>query len=235
MNKTLIIASILLLNFTAFSQSNRNDFDIQFRKITIEQQGASSKTYAEYKNLKGSPYVNETFAMGKIYNETEVLLSNVKLRYNAYSDEIEINNSKTGNVNDYGALYKDPNLFIKINKHVYVFVPFENSISMGNYFEILSENKSFDLFKKTTVKFIGPTYAVTSYDNNKPAEFKHKQVYFLVDQLGNFYELPSKKNKLLKFLSKDHKEVKLFAKNNSLNLNKEKDLIRLVSYYNTKV
>ena len=204
------------------------------RQINIEQRGITGKSYEEYKNLKGSPYVNEVFILGKIYNDDEVILSNIKLRYNAYSNEIEINNSSSGNKDEYGALNKDPNVYIKINQNVYVFVPFENSNSNGSYFEILSEGKSFDLYKKTTVKFISPTFAKTSYENNKPAEFKHKHVYFLVNKNGDFFELPSKKNKLIKFLSKDHEHVKEFAKKSRLNPNDEKDLIRLVSFYNTK-
>jgi len=217
-----------------FAQANKSEFNLGLRQMSIEQQRSTfGLTESEFKSLKGSPYVNEEFISSKIYKGKEVIFYDLHLRYNAFSNEIEIRNSEINNKITYGALIKNSNEIIKISNKVYVFVPFENSNVKGKYFEILSEQKLFDLYKKTTVKFYHPVDAITSYDKNKPAEFKHFYTYFLVDKKGSFYELPSNKNKLLKVLSKENKKVKDFAKKYKLNLDKDKDLIRLVSYYNS--
>ncbi len=234
MKKIFASTLFLLLTITLFSQANRSEFNLGLRQINIEQQQSTyGLTENEYKNLKGSPYVNEEFILSKIYNEKEVIFDNLYLRYNAFSDEIEIRNSQTNDKITYGALIKNSNEYINIFNKVYVFVHFGKSNVKGNYFEILSEQKMFDLYKKTTVKFYHPVDAITSYDKDKPAEFKYFHTYYLVDKPGNFTELPSNKNKLLKLLSKENKKVKDFAKKYKLNLDKDKDLIRLVSYYNS--
>ena len=234
MKKLLVSILLLLLTNSLFSQAYNNEFDLNLRQINIEQQRSIfGLTEDEFKNLKGSPYVNKEFLLGKIYKGKEVAFDDIYLRYNAFSDEIEIRNSEVNGEIKYGALFKNSNELIKIYNQNYVFVPFENSNAKGNYFEILSEQKLFDLYKKISVKFHSPVYAKTTYDKNKPAEFKQTHTYYLVDKKGSFFELPSNKSKLLKFLSKENKKVKDFAKINKLNLDKEKDLIRLVSYYNT--
>lgn len=230
MKKLLVFTLFILLTNNLFSQANRSEFNLGMRQISIEQQ---QNTFGGYKNLKGSPYINEEFLLGEIYTENEIIFNNLQLRYNALSDEIEIKNSEINNKVNYGALKRESNKYIKILNKVYVFVPFENSISQGHYFEILSPQKSFDLYKKTTVKFYQPVEAVTSYDKSKPAEFKQTHTYYLVDKKGSFYELPAKKGKLFKVLSNENKKVKDFAKKNNLKLDNEKDLIRLISYYNS--
>lgn len=231
-----LLASILFLLFTNifFSQANRGQFNIGIRQIDlVHQQKSFGLSEGEYKNLKGSPYVNEEFLLGKIYNENEVIFDNLQLRYNAFSDEIEIRNSEKGKKLDYGAIKRNSDEFIKIFNTVYVFVAFESSKIPGHYYEVLSTQKAFDLYKKTKVIFHPPIDAVTSYDKNRPAEFKQTNTYYLVDKKGKFYELPSNKNKLLKALSKENIKVKEYAKRNKMNLTKEKDLIQLVSYYNS--
>jgi len=234
MKKLLISTLFLFLTITLFSQANRSEFNLGLRQINIEQeQSTLGLTKGEYKNLKGSPYVNEKFVLSKIYKGKEVTFNDIHLRYNAFSDEIEIRNSEINSKITYGALIKNSKQTIKIFNTTYVFVSYENSNIKGNYFEVLSEQKLFDLYKKTTVKFYQPVEAKTSYDKNKPAEFKHFHTYYLVDKKKSFNELPSNKNKLLKVLSKENKKVKDFAKKNKLNLDKDKDLIRLVSYYNS--
>lgn len=229
MKKLFLSILILLLTNTLFSQAHRGEYNLGMRQINIQQHNA----YSGFKNLKGSPYANEEFLLGKIYNGEELAFDNIYLRYNALSDEIEIRNSEKNDKLKYGAISKNTEEIIKIYNQVYVYVPFENSNENGNYFEILSEQNTFDLYKKTTVKFYPPVDAITSYDKSKPAEFKQTNTYYLVDKKGSFYELPSKKNKILKVLSKENKKVKDFAKNNHLNLDEDKDLIRLVAYYNT--
>ncbi len=230
MKKLLLLSLSLLLTNNLFSQANRSEYNLGLRQMNIEQQ---QNTFGEYKNLKGSPYDNEKFLPGKIYTEKEIIFNNLHLRYNAFSDEIEIKNSEINNKTNYGAIKRDSNVYIKILNKVYVFVPFDNSNTLGHYFEILSPQKSFDLYKKTTVKFYQPVEAVTSYDKSKPAEFKQTNIYYLVDKKGSFFELPSKKSKLFKVLSKENNKVKDYVKNNNLKLENEKDLIRLVSYYNS--
>ena len=234
----LLIAFLIFFTTTGslFSQAYNNEYNIGKRIIDIqEKKEAYGLTEDEFKNLKGSPYINEEFVTGNLYNGQEVVAKNIYLRYNAYSDEIEIKRSKHSSDNDYGALLREPEVFVKISDKLYVLIPYEKSNEEGHYFEILSEGKAFDLYKKTDVEYSPPKEAKTSYDRNKPAEFKQFHSYYLVGKNGSFYELPNSKTKIIKLMSKEEKSVKDYVNKNKLDLNKENDLIKLVTYLNSVI
>ena len=234
MIKTLLILSISMFSITGLSQANNAAYNLATRQIDIEQkQEAFGLTEDEFNNIEGSPYANEEFLSGTIFQDNKPVYTNVLLRYNIFSDEIEIKTSANDDEDSYGALIKDSEDFVKIFNDIYVFVPFEGSIENGNYFTVVSEEIVFNLYKKTEVHYSAPFKARTSYERDKPASFKKKIYYYLVSKNGSFYELPASKSKIIKVMSKKEKEIKTFIKRNKTNLKAEKDLIKLVKYYNT--
>ncbi len=233
-----IITLLLFFCTTApmLAQAYNNEYNIGIRVLGVQEKNeAFGLTEDQFKNLKGSPYSNEEFLLGSIYNGKELATNNVYVRYNAFSDEIEIKKSKHSSNDEYGALLREPEVFVKILNQIYVFIPFEQSNEKGHYFEILSEGKVYDLYKKTDAEYSPPKAAKTSYDRDKPAEFKQIKTYYIVGKNGSFYELPNSKNKIIKLLSKDIKEVKSHVNKNRLDLDNEKDLIKLLDFYNSSM
>lgn len=55
----------------------------------------------------------------------------------------------------------------------------------------------------------------------------------MVSKDGRFYELPNSKSKIIKVMNKKKDQVKAYIKTASLDFKKEKDLIKLVKYYNS--
>ncbi|MCW8980627.1 hypothetical protein [Altibacter sp.] len=232
MKKNISILLLSLFSLVCFSQTEGAYYQLQVKKIDVEQLNAAfGITDADLANIEGSPYSNENFLPGNIYKSDKVVAANKLMRYNAFADEIETKTNS--NDTEYGALIKDPNVFVKIVNDLYVFIPFEDSVDEGHYFQIISEEKVFDLYKKTDVTYVPPFFAKTSYETSKPAKFDKEVTYYLVDKNGVFYELPSNKNKLIKVMSSHDKEIKNFIRMNRTDLDEEKDLIRLVSYYNS--
>jgi hypothetical protein len=225
---------LCLLSISVFAQANNAAYNMETRQLDITQQRAAfGLSEDDYNNIEGSPYANEEFLPGNIYQDNQLVYNNILLRYNIFSDEIEIKNSGDAKEDSFGALVKNPEAFVKILNTIYVFVPLEGSNEKGNYFTVVSEESVFDLYKKTQVSYKAPFKASTSYERDRPGTFEKKNSYFLVSKVGTFYELPSNKSKVIKAMGKKEKEVKAFIKKNKTNLKSEEDIIKLVKHYNS--
>tara|TARA_R100001369_G_scaffold92598_1_gene138633 strand:- start:1532 stop:2233 length:702 start_codon:yes stop_codon:yes gene_type:complete len=230
--KKFILPLIFLFGTIGASAQEQALYELQNKKIDSEQRYASFNiSKEEFESMDGSPYANETFIQGNIYKGNELANKNVLLRYNAFADEIEI--KKNEQAETYNALIKDPDVYVKIFQDIYVFVPYKGSKEKGGYFNIVKEGNQFDLYKKTKVTYKEPTFAKTSYQSDKPAKWVDTVTYYLVGKDGSFYELPTRKSKVLDVMSKKKKEVKRYIKEQDIDLDKEQDLAKLVGYFNS--
>lgn len=207
---------------------------LESKNIDIQQQEAfSGLTEDEFNNIQGSPYASEVFFSGSVYQNDKLVSRNLLLRYNAYSDEVEIKNGE--GKGDYGAMFKNSETYAKIREDVYIFVEKDGSSNNGHYFNIVTAGEFFDLYKRTVATFRVPYKGKTSYDTDKPGKFIQTETYYLVSKRGTFYELPTRKSKILKVMSTKEKELKSYIKKNKLDISKEMDLSKLVDYYNSIV
>ncbi len=232
MKRIITTAVFTLMTITLFSQQRQSSYTSVFdRSIDINQKSlAFGLTEAEFDAIKDDAYANPSFISGKIFQEDQLIKDKVEMRYNAFADEIEI--KKNASDEGYGALIKDPNIFVKIFKDIYVFVPYEGSNEKGGYFNVLSDGKTYDLYKKTKAEFKEPRKAKTTYERDFPPSFTKTNTYYLV-QNGTFLEMPSSKSKVLKMMDSKKNEVKNFIKQNDIDLDKERDLIKLVTYFDS--
>ncbi len=208
-----------------------NMYDLYLRTIDIDQKSQSfGLTEAEYNGIKDEAYLNPNFMVGNIYQDDKLLKSGVPMRYNAYADEIEIKNHASQE--NYGALMKDPSIYVKIEKDIYVFIPYNGSNEKGGYFNILADGKSYDLYKKTTAVFLEPETANTSYEKRTPPSFEKTTKYYLV-QNGKFLEMPTTKSKVLKVMDSKKKEVKDYISENNLDVDNESDLTKVFIYFDS--
>jgi hypothetical protein len=205
-----------------------------FAQVTVEvpaeyvnnQATASS---IDVKNYKGSPYLDETFVLGKIlFNNAKNIPA--RLRYNAYSDEFEFYDR-----NKISALLKLDNTKIVLGDKLFVLKKIDdNGIIRKGYFQELVKKGSIKLYKKLYKKFMEAKKATSSYGADKPARFETKFDYFIErnDNLG-LRKLNLKKKEIIKTLQDKDTAIKKFIKSNSLKLSREPDLIKLFTYYNT--
>lgn len=218
-------------NAAGSSGGANSNFDFLLRNIDMNEKAlAFGLTEAAFNAIKNEAYLNSTFLVGNIYQDDKLLKTKVPMRYNAYADEIEIKSHVSEE--KYGALMKDPSIYVKINNDNYVFVPYEDSNEKGGYFNVLTDGKTYDLYKKTTAKFIEPQTAKTSYQRDSPPSFDKITKYYLVKD-GTFYELPTNKSKVLKVMDSKKNEVKTYISDNNLDVDKEADLIKVVAYFDT--
>lgn len=231
MKKILLTGVFAFATFAGFSQSDQAMFELHTANIDLEQKWESfGMGEAEFNAIKDEAYANPNFLEGSIFQGEKLARSSVPMRYNAFADEIEIKKNPTDKT--YGALIKDPDVFVKLGQDLYVFIPFQGSNEKGGYFNVLSDGKTYDLYKKTTSIFQEPKKAETSYRKDTPPSFIKSVKYYLVEN-GTFLEMPSSKSKVLKMMDSKKSEIKSYIKTNRLDLDKEEDLIKIVSYFDS--
>jgi len=228
----LLVVSILIFGSTNAQQySENNSQNSEKSSVTIEEYLTSAKKITQ--EFKGSPFINETFVAGALLNNNEVLISNIFLRYNAFQDEFQVKKSMNAAETNLEAIRKTQDVYIKIANDIYTYKIPDATQGIGGYYQNLLEGNTFDLFKKNSKKFIEGADSVNKMTGNHAARIVDESFYYLVNSDGKFMEIPSSKRKRIDAIggSKTN-ELKKFIKNNKLNINKEEDLIKIISHIN---
>ncbi len=235
--KKLLILSIGLLFLSTDFQAQEGNLLASYMNYFRQMQTDKTTKFEEFDLEKieyiGSPYVNKNFERGNIYLNSKLIVEEVPLRYNAFADEMEFKESLNDLDEDSKALTKSPEVDIEIGNTLYVFVPYQGGIEKGGYFEALVRGEKYDLFKKYNKKFSEGRKAQTSMTKDMPAKFTDNPVYYLVSDEGVFYELPTKKRAFSKVFLKKENEINDYIKDNKLDIKNEKDLIKIINYFNS--
>lgn len=228
-----LILCVLTLN-TAIAQFDAAMFvsDVFLLDTYIKRQN-KDVNFKDTKSYKGTPYNNPNYLFGNIYKEGKLLAEKIAIRYNAVADEMEVKQNITDSDDDAKVLTKSQDIYVKIMDAIYVFVPYQGGIEKGGYFQVTFEGNNIALYKKHIKDFIPEKKATSSITKTLPAIFKDKPVFYLVTKKGAFYQMPKSRIKKLKVFGEKLKEMKDFTKQNDLDLNNEKELLRAVKYYDT--
>ena len=222
---TSIIALFYSVNINAQSEFNETDIDSYISQRSVE-------VYLEA-DFTGTPYKDKMFKNGTILKNGVPLAKNIGLRYNASKDLFEVKKSSVLKDDQAKVLKSSSDLFIIIDNENYVFLaPNENNSTQG-YFLIDYKSDKTSLFKKIKKEYIPEQKAYTSLASNIAANYKEKLSLYLYTNDGLLIELPGSKSKRLKAFGDKSKDIKLFVKENKINLNKETGLIEVIKYYDT--
>jgi len=222
---TSIIALFYSVNINAQSEFNETDIDSYISQRSVE-------VYLEA-DFTGTPYKDKMFKNGTILKNGIPLAKNIGLRYNASKDLFEVKKSSVLKDDQAKVLKSSSDLLIKIGNENYVFLaPNENNTTQG-YFLIDYKSDKTSLFKKIKKEYIPEQKAYTSLASNIAANYKEKLSLYLYTNDGLLIELPGSKSKRLKAFGDKSKDIKLFVKENKINLNKEAGLIEVIKYYDT--
>ncbi len=221
----LCITSLTSVNLTAQSVYKDTDIDKYISTVQIPKNNEI--------DLVGTPYANEEFQKGIAVKNGLTIARNIGLRYNANKDIFEIKKTFVLTDDQARLLKKTNEITLKINNNDFVFItPNANSKAHG-YFVILHKGEKISLYKKIKKEFIPGQKAYSSMTKAVPPTYKEKIIYYIADKEGVLSELPYSKKKKMEALSNSPKELKTFAKENKINVNKEKDLIKLAEFVNT--
>jgi hypothetical protein len=198
-----------------------NDANLRNPEIMILR-----NTRLSYDQISGKPYLADTFEVSRVYLKDKTSLE-MKLRYDIYSDEMEIRNKTQAY---YLVKNRIDSILLKDLKFVYTEYAGNSKNSMA-YFIVITEGKNTLLLKKR-VEFFDQDKA-KPYADTRPARFETKaDLYYFKKGKDPAVQLSS-----LKAFRKDFPDLYLksqsFIQTEKISFKKQDDLIRLVNYLNS--
>jgi hypothetical protein len=185
-------------------------------------------------HFTGSAYENKEFVAGSIFKKDQILASNVLLRYNAFRDEIEVKSDASGPDASAKVMVRNPDIYVKLMNKMIVFSGNKEGIDRPGYFMVVAEGNKVDLYKKIKKEFIEGSVSMSSLTRDIPSTYKEKEIFYMVDKTtGAYVEFPSSKNAKFNLFKDKKKQVKNYASQEGLNVNKESALKKVILYYDT--
>lgn len=180
--------------------------------------------------LVGSPYYNENFVLGTIFDLKTKADEPYYLKYNIAEDYIEV--KKTVDSKELLELQKDKDSYCVIDglKIRYFEVSDQKGNDMSGFFVVLSEGKKSTFLKKLKKNYTEARPAENSYQPAKPARYSDASDYYFLNK-NTITKTKLKKKKILEIVN-GNKDALSKVKTEKLNLSKEKDVITLIDYYN---
>ncbi|WP_310377942.1 hypothetical protein [Flavobacterium sp.] len=239
--KKLIAKIIILSGFylNGYSQEERkkdfgrriNDVSLKNDKVDINNRFLRfdvNPVVKNYRDIKGSPYIFDTFILGKIIGINQELM----LRYNAFSDEIEIQKNETEN----DALLKD-NLFdvvlINFEKYKLRLLNYINSKgeAVYGYLVELSNQNEVSLLRRDKIILENEKVPKTTFEPYYPAKFtKLKSEFYIETKDKRIIQMPKNKKELETLFPMKKEEITNHLKNSSFSLKDEKSLIEISKF-----
>jgi len=219
----LFVFSDFFLIAQQYDYINRplRDFQDNYRFVN---QGNESAVNAK---IEGTPYFNSNLVNGEIYTQESERFTDVPMRYNAYSDEIEFKMPD-------GALcvFSDPEKIfqVKLNEEILVYTDyvFENAVKSGFLFSMY-EGKS-KLYQRR-YKVLNPEVPSNGIINAIPARYADKPIEYYL-QVGNkIAQRINTKKDLIKLYDDHTSEVEKYMKEENVKINDPDDLKKVLTYY----
>jgi hypothetical protein len=189
-----------------------------------------NKRFLTEADITGSPYLSKEYQLGYVLTGKNVRYTDVPLRYNIYTDEIEFKNADGQALAiDFPGNIKE----VKIGHDLFIYHLYQadKKLLKAGYFRLLNRGKAQGLVKYRMIfKEAEPAAA---YKDPQPPKFERKPPVFYVS-LNKKPAVPIKNLKGLLSVLKDHKkEIESFVRKQKIKVRREGDLKRLLAYYNS--
>ncbi|SHI63892.1 hypothetical protein [Flavobacterium haoranii] len=173
------------------------------------------------KNIKGSNYLFEKWEnFANIYSDNGNVFRITNLNYNIKSKKLEakISNDSVFQFNTEGISK------VRIMNSTFKLIDSE-------FMKELMTGK-VGLYIKYSLKTKDAVFNPLTHDELTPEEIIKVENY-LIQVEGKSFDIKLKKGDILKFLKDKEKEVKDFVKRNKLSFSNEKDVVKILGYYNS--
>lgn len=181
-------------------------------------------------DIEGSAYLTEEFVNGVVVLDNGVKYVNIPLRYNIYNEEIEFKNRKgqVFNINNPEYIQE-----LTIGESKFIYCAYKSKKESKKLFaEIMAEGQ-VSLLKHHQLKLLPPQQAQIHKEAQLPKLVKIPSQYLLRTPDGTIHFFKNEKE-LLKILKDKSEKIISLIDQEKLSVNKEKDLITIVEFYNGK-
>jgi hypothetical protein len=186
-------------------------------------------------NIRGSYYFKEDFKKSRVIYFGEELDGEIYLRYNAYTDEMEIWKGEPGQKNIEEILLKSAKVDCEIDGEYYKLLPYRskvNNFPLIGYLVVLTQSSKYKLYLQRKKVFMDATQARTSLEQSLPARFTDDITLYY--SIGDETPLPLRKSKsgLAKVFKGQEKELKEYLKRENNRLKTNEDYKNVFEYFN---
>ena len=181
-------------------------------------------------NISGSQYFDLDFKPARLSYFGKEINNAGFMRYNGFSDEIEITDS--GNVeNSELILLKSDKVVPIINNEIFEYLPFrinESNTKIG-YLVKIYEGTRIKLYLRKNKQFMEAKIARTSLENSFPPRYVDNiETYISIE--GDTPEVLKNSKKAFLDLFNNRSDIKKFIKNEKIKFNKTESIIKVVEY-----
>ena len=238
-----VLLLLLVLSECMFSQEvvgEPNQYESTWRNLQVVRDilnNQDNSNSIDFKDIKGSPYYNHQFKKSKFFVGNK-LFGVFNLRYNIYSDEIEvIDDNQLKNI---GTNKLDLKAFLRLDNskaiidgqviELYNYKDDKSIISKG-YFIELNKNKKYTLLQRKRCVLTPAKKAPTFNQASRAAKFNIYNDYYLLTS-GDRYpkKIQLKKNSILEMFPDKKYLLKTYIKNKKLKIKKSEDLADIINY-----
>lgn len=214
--KSLALTIVSLLAFVAGWCQNAN-FSMDVSQLRAE---------TTYFPIQGSPYYDDTYRLGEVYFRGERF--KLFFRFNALKDRVELKDRTTRLFHMQKDAILEPTFGGKTYKYIYYY----DSDELKRGYLVPLVRGPVTLYYKPKKEFVQAKPPENGYHAFRAPEYKDVSAYYL--QFDKELPKPVKLSRrdLLQKLNGNVKDLDKYIQVQELNLREEKDVIKLVSYYN---
>jgi len=221
MKRSIILILVAILCYQGYAQDTRVILPAEYlRNNTTGKNNLPDK-------IQGIPYFDPEFKVGEVFVKGQEVYGAL-LRYNAFSDEIEM--KANGEIN---ALLKRDYISVRIEDYNYRIEKYkENSSLLQGYFIVLNEGKYRLLLRKIKV-FQEGKEANNSYGNSVPSRFEKSESYYIADGSEVVQKVRLRKKDLLAILG-NNADLLDFINSKGYKLKSATEVIEVLDFLNRK-
>lgn len=224
MKSFLTIALILITGVTINAQANFFNEGYRWNKF-IDRVNSAKGEKLNYADIEGNAYFAKIFLNADISNAT----TQIKARYNTYTDTVELRNEddifELPKSQKYGRIsFLNPNAIL-----VYVTT---GNIPIGYYFELATGK--YTLLKKLKAEFREGSPAINSFTPAVAPKFENLNPVYYIKSDEAVITLGKNSKELIAAMPDKKEAINDFVKTNKIKFNQDLDLIRLVNFLNAK-
>jgi hypothetical protein len=238
MNKLFKIVALTFLVFqtvSVYAQQPVTGQDAYLNAFNLGGNSAVARTWDNrYEGVRGTPYWKNTWEYVKITSVDGKVYSNVPLKYDVYSNMANVKNSKGDSISTELTNIKEIQ-FLSTGQ-IFVKEPLldktDDVKNYGRLYEQLYKGSKVTFYQDHRKEFIKADYQGGYNANRRYDELVDEKVMYLKN--GNRIEkIKINEKSVLRVLSDKEKELKEFIKKEKISIRTDKDVIRVIKYYET--
>ena len=228
MKKLLLLITLITFNSILGQQGLQNlGGNAQIALIDFSNKRTSSPPPL---NIVGSQYFDLDFKESKLEYFERVIKDSGYMRYNAYTDEVEMADTPYQNNSDL-VLIKSKDVIPTINGQRYEYLPHrlnKENTKIGYLIKVY-EGSKYTLYTKKSKKFMEAKIARTSLENSFPPRYVDDSKTYISISGNTPIAIKNSKKTVLKFFN-NSSGLKKFIKNEKIKFNKTESIIKVVEY-----